>query len=247
MKKIFCIILIVFFIAPVYSSVNDSNNSFEIVLTQVPSGSGGTKSRSGLSDGAVTAITLGSVFGGIGALGGIGYYFFKHNKCLTCGFACGETSPYQIVSLENSDFITKSKHTYLIKAYNQINKEDIPLAKYLIIPDTTIAPNTYNTVYFELPYENKETKFKIIQASAPLAGYKHLPELDTDIFINPKSVSVQKVPSSGINVDNNFGIVIKQGTIPPQQNRLFAINTYYKASDKFAREKIYAIIVMFEE
>lgn len=228
MKKLFCIILLNFFILPVFSAVTDSNNSFEIELTEIPPGS--SKSHHGLSDGAVTAITLGSVFGGIGALTGIGYYFLKHSPGLTCGFACGEQCPYQLVPLENLEI----KHTYLIKAYNEIENKN---EKYLIIPDTSIEPNTYNTVYFEVPYSDKEINFKIYQASADNK------ELNSEIFINPKTNLVTKIPTATIKSEN--GIVIKQGKITPQKNELFALNTYYKTSNN-AVPRVYAIIVMFE-
>lgn len=233
MKKLLCIIMLTFFILPVFSAVTDSNNSFEIELTQVPPG-GSSKSHHGLSDGAVTAITLGSVFGGIGALTGIGYYFFKHSPGLTCGFACGEKCPYQLVTLENPEII--KKHTYLIKAYNEIENKN---GKYLVIPDTSIEPNTYNTVYFEIPYENKEINFKIYQASAPINNK----ELDSEIFINPKTNLAAVIPTATLRSEK--GIVIKQGKISPQKDKLFAINAYYKTSNKASRT--YAIIVKFEE
>lgn len=191
-----------------------------------------------MSDGAVTAITLGSVFGGIGALTGIGYYFFKHSPGLTCGFACGEKCPYQLVSLENPEFIAKSNYTYLIKAYNELENKN---GKYLVIPDTTIEPNTYNTVYFEVPYENKEVNFKIYQASAPINNK----ELDSEIFTNPKTNLAAVIPTATLKTEK--GIVIKQGKIFPQNEKLFAINTYYKTSSKNGNSKIYAIIVAFEE
>lgn len=240
MNKLLCIILLTFFISPVFSAVTDSNNSFEIELTQIPpGGEKNSKSHHGLSDGAVTAITLGSVFGGIGALTGIGYYFFKHSPKLTCGFACGEKCHYQLVSLENSEFITKSKHTYLIKAYNEI--ENKKSEQYLIIPDTSIEPNTYNTVYFEVPYENKEINFKIIQASAAINNK----ELDSEIFINPKTNHTANIPAKTLKSEE--GIVIKQGKISPQKDKLFAINTCYKTLNKHDASKIYAIIIAFEE
>lgn len=232
MKKIFCLVLLAFFTSPVFSAVTDSNNSFEIELNQVPPG----KSNHGLSDGAVTAITLGSVFGGIGALTGIGYYFFKHSPGLTCGFACGEKCPYQLVSLENPEII--KKNTYLIKAYNEIENKK---AKYIIIPDTSIEPNTYNTVYFEIPYVDKEVNFEIYQASTPINNK----ELDSEIFTNPKTNLAAVIPTATLKSEK--GIVIKQGKIFPQKDKLFAINTYYKTSNKNANSKIYAIIIKFEQ
>lgn len=182
---------------------------------------------------------MGAVFGGIGALSGIGYYFVKHSTGLSCGFACGENCPYQLVSLENPEIITKNKHTYLIKAYNEIDNKET--AKYLIIPDTSIEANTYNTIYFEIPYKNKEVNFKIIQTSAPVNNK----EIDSEIIINPKTNLAANIPTATLKSEN--GLVIKQGKISPQKDNLFAINTYYKTSNKYANSKIYAIIITFEE
>lgn len=143
------------------------------------------------------------------------------------------------MTLENSEFITKGKHSYLIKAYSEVENKNS--GKYLIIPDTVIKPNTYNTVYFEIPYLNKEVDLKIIQASAPFQDK----ELDTEIFMNPKTNSVSAVPTAVLKSQN--GILIKQGKIYPQKDKLFALSTYYKTSDKTPIPKSYAIIVKFEE
>lgn len=238
MKKIL-IVLCLLLTQISYSIAATSNNEFEIELREAPPGSP-SKSHDGLSDGAVTAIALGSTFGGLGILSGIGYYFFKHSKGLACGFACGEKCPYQLVSIENSDFITKSKHTYLIKAYEYASKDE--RYKYLIIPDTTIKPNTYNTVFFEIPKDFIGANFEIIQSSAPLSS---VPELDTDILSNGKNPT--KMPTATDNSNLSKGILIKQGKITAKENKIFALTTSYKSSKHINIDKAYAIIVVFEK
>lgn len=233
MKKILCLMLLCSFFHTAYAAVTDSSNSFEIELREVPPG-GNNVSHCGLSDGAITAIALGSTFGGLGALGGVGYYFFKHSPELACGFACGEKAPYQLVGLENPEIITKSHYIYLIKAYQNVERENCQ--KYLIIPDMTIKPNTYNAVFFELPEELCGSKFEIVQASAPFKVSKNVPELDTNIIL---------LPSSAEKVDSSGGVLIKQGRINNSKEKVLTIATSYKTTNKWANPKTYAIIISF--
>lgn len=241
MKKILCLIFGCFLINPVFSAVNSSSNSFEIELTQVPPGS--SKSHKGLSDGATAAIALGSTFGGLGILSGIGYYFFKHSKELACGFACDENCPYQLVDINNQEIITKSSHRYLIKAYEYTKKDNTQ--KFLLVADTNIKPNTYNTIFFEIPKEFKISKFEIIQASESYAVSDKLPELDTDIFLTPKDRIPIKIATISKKIDAKKGILIKQGQIINNGNKVLALTTSYKSNNKFETHKTYAIIVSF--
>ncbi len=231
MKKILLIICILS--AQIcHCAVTDSNNSFEIELSQVPEGGTSKSHNDGLSNGAVTAITLGSIFGGIGALSAIGYYFLKHASGLACGFACGEKCPYQLVGIENPDFI--KKHTYLAKAYEYAAKNQ----KYLIIPDTQIKPKTYNVVFFEIPEDFVETDFKIIQSSDPI---NNTAKLDTDIFSDDKNLT--KIPTSIDSSELSKGILLKQGKITAKENEILTLTT----SNQLNTTKTYAIIVVFEK
>lgn len=240
MKK-FLIIICILFTQINYCMAASSNNSFEIELREVPPGSPST-THNGLSNGAVTAIALGSTAGGVGALSGLGYYLFKILTGLTCGFASDINCPYQLVNIDNADFITKSKHTYLIKAYTYASKDKN--YKYLLIPDTNINPNTYNTIFFEIPEDFNGKPFQIIQASAPLLTRNNLPELDTDIFTTEKNAT--KLPTSTANTDLSKGVLIKQGKLTAKANSIMAITTSYKAQKKSQPPKTYAIIVVFE-
>lgn len=238
MKKLFCLILSLVLCSPLGLCYTDSSNSFEIELKEAPSGSG--TSHNGLPDGAITAIALGSTFGGLGILSGIGYYFL-HSKGLVCGCACGEKSPYQLVDIDNPEIITKSGYRYLIKAYDNASKSKNN--KYLVIPDTTIKPNTYNTVFFELPKELVGANYTIIQASAPFSKRDDNFELDTDIFSNGKVAT--KYSSSVVDANLENGVLIKQGKITDSENRIFALTTSYKSPIKLGKTRAYAIIVVF--
>ncbi len=243
MKTILYLIIFCFLLNPTYGSMTNSNNSFEIELKQVPSGSSGSNSHKKLSDGAITAIALGSVFGGLGVLSGIGYYFFKHSSALSSGFACGINCPYQIISLDNPQIITKSSNIYLIEAYKHTKKAKEQ--KFLLIPDTTVNPNTYNTVFFEIPEEFKNSQFEIIQASGSFVLKDRIPQLDSDIFINPKDKNPIKIPTSSVQINPEGGILIKKGRLTNQENRILALTTTYMAKNKSEQPKIYAIIVSF--
>lgn len=196
-----------------------------------------------MSDGAITAIALGSTFAGLGILSGIGYYFYRKAKNLQAGLVCGEKCPYQTIDCKMySDVLTnKRKYTYLMKA-SERSKSD-PDFYYLLIPDIKIKPKSFNTIFFELP-ENiaDKAKFRIIQASENYRYIKNLPELDSDIFINPKDKDVKKISSYASDIDSKGGFLIKNGILKPSRNNIFVITTQ-NHSEKDA--KIYAIIVEF--
>lgn len=245
MKNFLCLILCCLILSCVnfqtsFVAAEDSNNSFEIELKEAPAG-GGSKPDSGLSDGAVTAITLGSIFGGLAVLGGAGYYFLKHHSGLACGFACGEKCPYQLVGLENPEIITKGKHTYLMKAYENTKKESGQ--KFLIIPDTNINPNTYNTVFFEIPKEYSNSRFEIVQASSKLNISENMPEVESDIFLK---TSV-KIPTTTTKINSGDGIVIKQGKITNNDGNVLELVTSYKPKTKHAGPVTYAVIVRLSD
>ena len=112
MKKfIILIFCFLFFINhSAYSANNQSQNKFAIKVESVPSGNP-KKNDDGLSDGEITAIALGSTFGGMGILSGIGYYFYKNSKGLQTGCACGQKCPYQTIDSKTyQDILEKKKN-----------------------------------------------------------------------------------------------------------------------------------------
>lgn len=244
MKKISILFICLLFMLnnAVYSANNQSQNQFAIRVESVPSGNP-KKNNDGLSDGAITAIALGSTFGGLGILSGIGYYFYKNSKGLQTGCACGQKCPYQTIDSKTYQNIlaNKKKYTYLMKASEKsiIN----PDYYYLIIPDTEIKAKTFNTVFFELPKTNNSTvNFRIIQASKPYKIEKNLPDLDSNIFMNPKDKNVKKVPTYTKELNSDEGYLIKNGTISDLTNNIATITTE-NLSNK--NNQIYAIIVEF--
>ena len=130
-----------------------SLNTFRINIQDVPQQMP-QKDDGGLSDGVITAIALGSVFGGLGVLSGVGYYFYKNSKGLQAGCTCGQKCPYQTIDSKTyQEILTdKKRYTYLMKASEKsvINSN----YRYLIIPDTEIKHRIFNTVFFELPKTN---------------------------------------------------------------------------------------------
>ena len=223
-----------------YSANNQSQNQFAIRVESVPSGNS-QKDNDGLSDGAITAIALGSTFGGLGILSGIGYYFYKNSKGIQTGCACGQKCPYQTIDSKTYQDIlaNKRKYTYLMKASEKsiINSD----YRYLIIPDMEIKPKTFNTVFFELPKTNSSNiNFRIIQASKPFNIEKKLPDLDSNIFTNPKDKNVKKVPTYTKELNSDEGYLIKNGTISNLTNTVSTIVTENISSRK---NQTYAIIV----
>lgn len=91
MKKIFVFLVFIIQLQG-FCATNVSNNTFDITINDIPSGDGSSEESGGLSGGAVTAITLGSIFGGLAA-GGIGYYFYKKGTCLTGACVWDKSDP----------------------------------------------------------------------------------------------------------------------------------------------------------
>lgn len=242
MKKFLVVILFILFLSSsnlcCYS--NQSLNTFRISIQDMPQS---VKKDDGLSDGVVTAIALGSTFGGLGILSGIGYYFYKNSKELQAGLVCGQKCPYQTIDCKTflELLAKKKKYTYLMKAREKsvINSNYF----YLVIPDTEIKNKTFNTIFFELPKTNNSSiNFRIIQASKPYKIEKNLPELNSNIFINPKDKNVKKIPTYTKELNSNEGYLIKNGTIQNSNNNIASItieNSAHKSG------QIYAIIVEF--
>lgn len=245
MKKFLLSILVISFIfcQNVYADNRQSQNTFQININDVPANVQTNDSKSGLSDGAVTAIALGSTFGGLGILTGIGYYFYKNSKDLQAGLICGKKCPYQTVNSKTFCEIlaNKKEYTYLMKASTKsdVNKNYY----YLIIPDTDIKTRTFNTVFFELPNTfNSEINFRIIQASKPFKLQKNIPQLDSDIFINPKSADVKKIPTYTKELNPDGGFLVKSGKIQNSSSNILTLTTQNLSNKE---NQIYAIIVEF--
>ncbi len=231
MKKffvfLFCLIHLQGFCAP-----NNSNNTFDITIDDIPPG-GGDKSGS-LSGGAVTAITLGSIFGGLTA-GGIGYYFYKKGTCLTGACVWDKTNPLIPICGDRKKEYNDNAYPYLKKA---IENEDICLEcskkKYIFIKDYAIKNKAFLRFYFK----NEEfTKIKVIQYLKPFNILKNIPELDTKIFLDDEEIVL-----SSEKINPKEGILIKKGRLT--KNEIYFLDTSFVGK---SAENVFAIILEFEK
>lgn len=246
MKKILLLFLVLSWTSAqaAFCNPQSSSNAFEIPIDNIPPG-GRSGGSGGLSSGAVTAITLGSVFGGAAALGGLGWYF-AHKTGLTCGYACGCNSPYTTVLIDDYSILTKLKlnqeqNKYLIKAFEYITPEKNSSKKYLLIQDLNIKSKTYNTIFFDLPDTKVMTRVKIIQVSEPFIITDKLPALDTKITVNPKSKTAFEIPTTVVKNDYQNGVLIKEGNLKNFESKAAAIVT----ENKMHNAKNYALIIEF--
>lgn len=249
MKKFLLLILLSFIVASpcVFANPQSSNNAFEIPIDGVPPGSRSGGHSGGLSGGAVTAIALGSVFGGVAALGGLGWYF-AHKNGLAAGFACGCNSPYSTISMDDYVILGKLKRNpcenkYLIRTFEYIQPDKNSSKRYLLVQDLNIKGKSYNTIFFDLPESKLLNKVRIIQVSDPFVMKDNLPALDTKIITNPKSKKPVEIPTTVAKKDYAEGVLIKQGTIEGYENPTAAIVT----ENRMSNPKTYALIVEFSD
>ena len=117
----------------------------------------------GLSGGAVTAITLGSIGGA--ALLGLGGWLYKRKmaQCLTAGCIRGLTEPLVPFCIEqnpNAEFYARinNNYPYLKKALSLNEIHYCPHSKYLLVYDTSIEKRVFDSVKFNLPAGVKSIK-----------------------------------------------------------------------------------------
>ncbi len=226
MKKLLSLILIYSVCPYVFSSPQTSLNSFEIPIEAVPPGGieetvRPAQKSEGLSDGAVTAITLGSVFGGLAVLGGLGWYFAKHSAGLACGCACGIDKP--VIPICLADFCKDfSKNKYLEKAFALIRKSSDK--KYLFAADSEIKEKSCNTIIFEIPKDLPN--FRIIQVSDG--------EISSKIIVSGSEIPARKSLENGVS--------ISKGKIPETTDSYAALVT-----ENHSFQKKYAVIVEFSK
>lgn len=235
MKKFFIFVLCLIQLEG-FCSVSNSNNTFDITINDIPPGGGGKSGEksSGLSDGAVTAITLGSIFGGLAA-GGAGYYFYKKGTCLTGACVWDDSNPLTPICGDRKKEYIADNYFYLKKA---VENEEICLdcskKKYIFVKDFEIKNKTFSRFYFK----NEDfTKIKIIQYSKPFAISKNIPELDTKIFLDDKEIALN---TEKINATE--GILIKRGELI--KNEIYFADTSLVGKNA---KNIFAIILEFEK
>lgn len=213
MKKIILLILLLANLNIAFASSLQSTNLFplELNLDEIPPKEEETTPQQkdkGLSSGAITAITLGSI-GGLG-LGLLGTYLYKKAivKNLAVGYACGLDSPILPLCLckkSTNEILEKyPNNTLLQKALSQDEIRECPNSKYLLIPDSEILAKTFDTYIFEIP--KNLTKLRITQAILPNEN-----ELNLNLFTN--KTQTDKIKLNTLKKDFNNGIQIKQGQI----------------------------------
>lgn len=216
MKKIFLVLLLLLMISQnvAFCAPTNSENAFEILIEEVPPGGG--KKSGGLSSGAVTAIALGSVFGGLAAIGGLTYYFLKCGMPLKAGCVLGACAPLT------------------------------PVQSVISVKEMQIENKTFNTVYIELPKfdTDKTINIKLTQTSKPYGIRGKLPELDTRLFENGSDT--KEYPMSVSKMDFQNGVLVKNGQITVSKNKTATLVTSYDSSSKSALYQKYNLLLEFE-
>ena len=232
MKKYF-----VFFLCLVqlkgFCATNNSDNTFDITISDIPQGGGSNKSG-GLSSGAVTAITLGSIFGGLAAAG-CGYYFYKRGICITGACVSQKSNPLiPICGCKKNEYIDNNYPQLKRIIENEEICLDCSKKKYIFIKDSHIKNKTFTRFYFK---NDNFTRIKIIQYSKPFNTSKNILELNTKIFLEDEEVAL-----STEKINCKEGILIKKGKLS-KDGIYFADTSLVGKGDK----NVYAIVIEFDK
>ena len=196
----------------------------------------------GLSGGAVTAITLGSI--GTAALLGLGGWLYKRKteQSLTAGCIRGAKNPLIPFCMEtdlNAEIYARinNNYPYLKKALSLNEIHYCPDSKYLLIYDTTIEKRKFDSVKFEIPQGTKA--LKITQVSDPFSKK----DLTVELYLykdNSNTVEPDIAELKNINANGSSGIIMKSLNID-FTNYPYAAYIVSNYSDK----KIYAVVIEF--
>lgn len=217
-----------------FCSPSNSNNTFDITINDIPPGGSSNNKSEGLSGGAVTAITIGSIFGGLAA-GGVAYYFYKKGVCLTGSCVWDRTNPLIPICGDRIKEYLEDNYPCLKRA---IENENICLdcskKKYIFIKDSAIKNKTFVRFYFK----NEDfTKIKVIQYSKSFMVSKNMPELDIKIFIEDKEITLNTE-----KMNPQEGLLIKKGKLT--KNEIYFLDTSFAGK---SAENVFAIILEFEK
>ena len=246
LKKLISLFIIIAFTTQLsYARVGQP--TFVFAINENPAAASGENNNNGddgLSGGAVTAITLGSI-GGAAVLGLAGWlYKRKLEQNLVAGCIRGSADPLVPFCIEhnpNAEFYARinKNYPYLKKALNLNEIHYCPNSKYILIYDTSIEKRTFDSIRFNLPQGVKS--LKITHVTDPFKQG----ELTTELFFNQKNNNSSQ---QGVNVLKNIqneitnieGVIMK--TIPADSSKydsaLYVINNY-------AEKKIYGIVFEF--
>ncbi len=244
-KKLLILLIITSLITPAccFARVGTPAFNFEIEDYFRASGTqdAGKKDDGGLSGGAVTAITLGSIGGA--ALLGLGAWMYKRKteQCLSAGCLRGVQNPIVPFCIErdfNSEFYARinNNYPYLKKALSLNEIHFCPHSKYILVYDTEINRRKFDSVKFEIPSGTKEIKFTQVSDSFKPG------ELTVELFLYKNSVSQQPENAELKNIKDNAG----EGIIMKFSD--FDFSEYKSAAyivSNYTEKKIYAAVIEF--
>ena len=244
LKKIITFFMLLAITAPAaFARIGQPSFVFAIdrnpVAGDTPAG-GNTGHKDGLSGGAVTAITLGSIGGA--ALLGLGGWLYKRKtaQCLTPGGIRGNIDPLIPFCIEknpDAEFYARinRNYPYLQKALSLNEIHYCPNSKYILIYDTPQEKRTYDTVKFNLPAGVKS--IKITHVTDPFKNG----DLTTELFFTSKNVQSEIDVLKDIKNETELeGVIIK--TVPADTLKYdSAVNVITNYTEK----KIYRILFEF--
>ena len=202
------------------------------------------KNDGGLSGGAVTAITLGSIGGA--ALLGLGGWLYKRKteQCLAAGCIRGAGNPIVPFCMEtnpNAEIYARinNNYPYLKKALSLNEIHYCPNSKYLLVYDTPIEKRKFDSVKFEIPQGTKALKITHVTDSfarkdvtAELFLYKNETNTTEPYMAELENISEKSSEKNGI---------IMKTLSMDFQNYPYAAYVVSNYSDK----KIYAVVIEF--
>ncbi len=244
LKKIFAIFIITALTAPI-TSAKVGQPTFVFAIDDNPAAASNTNKDEGLSGGAVTAITLGSI-GGAAILGLAGWlYKRKIEQNLAAGCirgTMGPLVPFCIDQNPNSEFYARinKNYPYLQKALSLNEIHYCPASKYLLVYDTKIEKRTFDSVKFSIPEGVKSIKITHVTDSFKQG------EIATELFLNqkPSSSNKQAAPDILKNIENERpdmeGVIMKTVSV----NTLNYDSGIYVITN-YSGQKIYGIVFEF--
>lgn len=239
-RKIFSSFIVIFlFCSCSYARVGTPSFNFAINDLFNENADVSSKKDDGLSGGAVTAITLGSIAGaGILALGGL-IYKKQAAKCLSEGSIRGIGELLAPVCMDenlSSEFYKRidNHYPYLKYALSQNEIHYCPNSKYLLIYDTPIEKMKYDTNRFTIPDGTKE--LKITLAAEPFEKG----EVEIELYLYKNSEPVLGQEEAVLNdIKQQKGLMIKSTLIDYEdKSGILVISNY-------AKKRIYAVAVEF--
>lgn len=243
-KRILAVILIALLISP-SAIARVGHPSFTFAIDNAVTGgnttTGNNKKDGGLSGGAVTAITLGSIGGA--ALLGLGGWLYKRKseQNLAAGCIRGGQNPLIPFCMETDNNVElyariNEHYPYLKKALSLNEIHYCPNSKYLLIYDTTIEKYKFDSVKFEIPHGTKS--LKITHVTDPF----DTKELNIELFLykNINDIEPESAVLTSLTEDFANGILIKSLTENFEQ---YPYGVYIVSN--YSEKKIYAVVIEF--